>query len=557
MPLKKRAVLASIVALKVLLLLLLFWSMAADWAYIIDTTIHNLLFHQKYLAAVVYCAVFLLCILAIWITPFLKTWHVRIPLLVLFVLSFGFDQLILNITGTHLNVAMLRTIWIERSSDVSLDPYSMDITLIVFRSFIICLILALPTGSLLANRWTLIPVSAIASVAFVTFYTKGGTTNFPPPLTVASDAILAAISTDSHPVAAKVTYDETPSPLAQHIVYIVDESVRGDYIQLNNKKFSNTPFLSGLDEQLINFGVATSGANCSAASRMILRLGTRQDVVPGKQNPSDLQAGIFQYAKRAGFRTVVVDAWKEMAQYMDPTERSAIDIYVPVIDEPPYVRDNRVVEKLLEILADERPTFIYVAKFGVHFPYDLSYPSDSKQPSRLAILLRSIMNFSRKLGWPVDPNKREELVNSYSKAITWSVDGFFRRLEPSLDLRKTLLLYTSDHGQTMWEDGYKTTHCSSSNPHPGESYVPLFALTEVPSLEARFREGATRGFKRASHFDIFPTLLLAMGYKEKWVDNKFGSTLFDIPSLRHREFLIGGSLGTDDWSDGAKWVAVE
>jgi glucan phosphoethanolaminetransferase (alkaline phosphatase superfamily) len=549
-------VLMSIVAVKVLLLLVLFWSVAPDWAFIIDSTIHTLLFHQKYLAAVVYCAVFLICILAIWITPFLKSWRVRIPLLILFVLSFGFDQLILDITGTHLNTAMLRTIWIERSSDVSLDPYSMDITLNVFRSLIIFLILALPTGHLLANRWTFIPVSAIASVAFVTFYTKGGTEDFPPPLTVVSNAILAAISTNSQPVAAKVTYNETPSPLAQHIVYIVDESVRGDYIQLNNKKFSNTPFLSGLDGQLINFGVATSGANCSAASRMILRLGTRQGDAPSKQ------PGLFQYAQRAGFRTVVVDAWKELVQYMDPTERLAIDTYVPVIDEPPYLRDNRVVEKLLEILADDRPTFIYVAKFGVHFPYDMSYPSESKRPLWPAILPRAIMNFSRRLDGTMDPktmdpNKREELVNSYNESIAWSVDGFFQRLQPRLDLTRTLLLYTSDHGQTMWEDGHKATHCSSSHPHPGESYVPLFALTEVPSLEERFRKGAASGFNRASHFDVFPTLLLAMGYKERWINSKFGSNLIDIPSMRHREFLIGGSLGTNDWSDGARWVTAE
>jgi hypothetical protein len=79
------------------------------------------------------------------------------------------------------------------------------------------------------------------------------------------------------PVAAKVTYDETPSPLAQHIVYIVDESVRGDYIQLNNKNLSNTPFLSRLDAQLINFGVATSAANCNLASRTMLRHATRQN----------------------------------------------------------------------------------------------------------------------------------------------------------------------------------------------------------------------------------------------------------------------------------------
>jgi hypothetical protein len=78
-------------------------------------------------------------------------------------------------------------------------------------------------------------------------------------------------------------------------------------------------------------------------------------------------------------------------------------------------------------------------------------------------------------------------------------------------------------------------------------YVPLFALTESAPLERRFRQGAAHGFDRASDFDIVPTLLLAMGYKEDWVSKKFGTNLFDIPVLRHRQFQIGG----------AEWVTVD
>jgi lipid A ethanolaminephosphotransferase len=325
----------------------------------------------------------------------------------------------------------------------------------------------------------------------------------------------------------------------QHIVYVVDESVRGDYIQLNNNEFNNTPFLSGLDGRLINFGVATSAANCSHDSRTTLMLGTS----PNEQNASHLEAGIFQYAKRAGFRTVVIDGWKVRATYMDSTERSAIDVYLPVTDEPPYLRDNHIAERVLEFLADNRPTFVFVSKFGAHFPYNLDYPSASKSPSRLAVLLQAIMNFSRRLDVPMDSNKRDALVKSYSEAIKWSVDGFFQRLQPHLELNRTLLLYTSDHGQTMWEEGYKNTHCSS-DPHPGEYYVPLFALTEASPLEARLRQGAAYGFNRASHFDIFPTLLLAMGYKEKWVNSRFGSNLFDIPLMRHPQVSIRGPYDT-------------
>ena len=383
---------------------------------------------------------------------------------------------------------------------------------------------------------------------------KGGNQGFPPPLAVTGDAVLATMSPGSKGVAADVKYDGTLAPLARHIVYIIDESVRGDYIQLNNSRFDNTPYLTSLGGRVINFGVAISGANCSHASRTMLTFGTQPDEVFRKTNQPE--PGLFQYAHRAGFRTIVVDAWKNMANYRDTSEQSAIDAYVPVTDDPPHVRDNRVAE-LLELLADDRPSIIYVSKFGVHFPYDMSDPSPTKSTSNFAIQLRAIGNLSELYNEAIDLNRRDELVNSYDKAIKWSVDGFFQTLLPRLDLSGTLLLYTSDHGQSMWEDGYKITHCSTTHPHPGESYVPLFVLTEIPSLADHLSESAARGFDRASHFDIFPTLLLAMGYNEKLVDHKFGQSLFDIPSMRHRKFLVGGSLGTDNWLDGANWATVQ
>ena len=55
-------------------------------------------------------------------------------------------------------------------------------------------------------------------------------------------------------------------PIFNKIVMIMDESVRGDYISLNDATHDTTPFLKTL-ENLINFGVAISSGNCSHTSR--------------------------------------------------------------------------------------------------------------------------------------------------------------------------------------------------------------------------------------------------------------------------------------------------
>ena len=41
------------------------------------------------------------------------------------------------------------------------------------------------------------------------------------------------------------------------------------------------------------------------------------------------------------------------------------------------------------------------------------------------------------------------MVCHYPNAIAWSVDEFFRKLLPAVDLSKTLIVYTSDHGQSL------------------------------------------------------------------------------------------------------------
>ena len=41
------------------------------------------------------------------------------------------------------------------------------------------------------------------------------------------------------------------------------------------------------------------------------------------------------------------------------------------------------------------------------------------------------------------------MLAQYSNAIAWSVDEFFRNLLPAVDLHKTLIVYTSDHGQSL------------------------------------------------------------------------------------------------------------
>src|SRR5581483_4488613 len=120
-----------------------------------------------------------------------------------------------------------------------------------------------------------------------------------------------------------------PQPTGiRRIVMLVDESVRADYIDWTpGNPF--TPNLARLKSRLVDFGPAASGGNCSHYSNALLRFAAaRHGVGPTLlTNPT-----IWQYAKKAGFRTAFIDAQAafnrnpgKLQNFMTTEETRAID----------------------------------------------------------------------------------------------------------------------------------------------------------------------------------------------------------------------------------------
>jgi lipid A ethanolaminephosphotransferase len=176
--------------------------------------------------------------------------------------------------------------------------------------------------------------------------------------------------------------------------------------------------------------------------------------------------------------------------------------------------------------------FVYVDKFGTHFPYDESSPPDFNR-------------FARPDGtrFEYHRNTLDDLIGSYKNAIAWSVDGFFRELLPRIDLHDVLLLYTSDHGQNLWDDGTTFWRHCDTNPPASELWVPLFAFTGNERFRTALSASAAQSPNQAMHLDIFPTLLVAMGYDAAAVERTYGSNLLSIPAGRSRRFIVGDVNG--------------
>ncbi|RTZ96621.1 MAG: hypothetical protein DSY90_09945 [Deltaproteobacteria bacterium] len=89
--------------------------------------------------------------------------------------------------------------------------------------------------------------------------------------------------------------------MVKYIVYIVDESVRGDFLGINGHEKATTPYLKTVGKNIFNFGISSSIANCSEATRLALRSGLRRDQIPDFDYQALKQPTIWQYAKKGGF----------------------------------------------------------------------------------------------------------------------------------------------------------------------------------------------------------------------------------------------------------------
>src|SRR5438067_3090256 len=285
-----------------------------------------------------------------------------------------------------------------------------------------------------------IPIAAIAAILMLK--QGGGSEGLPRQFAQVSVGLIAGVKIAEAKVPQRLPVLLTPGPRqTDNILFVVDESVRGDYLDWTpGNPF--TPGLPQIKDRLANFGLATSGGNCSQYSNAILRFAASPRNLTASIRTSP---GLFRYAKRAGYRTVFIDAQATINRnpglfqnFMTKQEAADIDGYYTFpADTPTPDLDFRLLEVVKKELASGVPVFIYANKNGAHFPYDVDYPADRTifHPTMMEAGLSA-----------------QTRIASYRNAVAWSVDLFMTRLLGETDLSKTTLVYTSDHGQ-VFENG--------------------------------------------------------------------------------------------------------
>ena len=311
-----------------------------------------------------------------------------------------------------------------------------------------------------------------------------------------------------------------------HIVLIVDESVTGRYLDINSETGVPTPLSQAWPGVTIrNFGVAAAVTTCSIGSNVTLRHGgTRGDY----RRINATLPPIWAYAKRSGRRTVYIDGQRNhgrLQNRMTQTEAAMIDRFVQFDDVPVQRRDMAIAARLTDLLRSREPLFIMVNKVGAHFPVHDKFPDSMAvdKPMLPRGTHLDIADTGNRTGFEGQPEDWRRYRNSYRNTLRWNVGMFFEQLRKHADLSNTIMLYTSDHGQNLHEDGGAglSTHC---NPDPvkTEGEVPLVMLTGHRTTNDA--PGATPS-GQASHYQVFPTLLHLMGYAKRDIAPVYGMGL--------------------------------
>ena len=383
----------------------------------------------------------------------------------------------------------------------------------------------------------------LASTLWLSMQTHGILTNSTPlfkvPAAFAAHVLMR--STFEIPEREAVYFERSLPPKVSNIVVLVDESVTGQYLQLNGFRMPNTPFLSGGGVDLLNFGDATSVYSFTEYSHHLLQSGVRIEQLPDYEKRIYALPSLFQYAKRAGFSTALVDG-----QYNNPKHSRNpivqdtdyvryIDAYVSMQDEygdADASTDYKVIDEILDRLERRRGTndLIYAFKQGLHIPFELRYPPEGR-------VFTPTLDGDE---WNTD--KPEESANSYSNGVLWAVDGLLRYLVEGLASRgieDTVVVYTSDHGnrQHFAGDSRLTEYYS----------VPflIFPAKIADSLRTDLEVAVRLNKDELSHVDLFPSLLVLMGYDKAEVNRHYGYTIFDSMGGRTRTLFAGDIFGTE------------
>ena len=224
------------------------------------------------------------------------------------------------------------------------------------------------------------------------------------------------------------------------VVFVIGESLRNDHLQINGYERETTPYL--MEEDNLVSLADIYGAECFTHTS-VPQIMTRADSA-NPQRAYDEQSFVTIF-NDAGFRTTWIANQESVATYAYFMNECDTLIYVNG-DKSVYTFDKWLDEDILphleNELKDDNPKQLHILhSIGSHWWYNSHYTDEFE---RYTPVIKSRV---------VSSNTQEEMINSYDNTILYT-DYFIKETIDLIRDKKSILIFLSDHGESLGEDGY-------------------------------------------------------------------------------------------------------
>jgi len=276
-----------------------------------------------------------------------------------------------------------------------------------------------------------------------------------------------------------------------HLVLVVGETVRPDHLGIYGYARDTTPGLSAIRDELLLFRDVASTAHWTD--------GAVPGIV-GRTIDARHQGGLVRTMREAGYLT----GWLSNQEISDLFRDAHVADFSDGMYELLLRMDTALLPPFDALLRQGGPRqFIALHMTGSHFPYERQYDAQSRK-------FTPTLTDAGVSGNP-GPRFKAETINSYDNTLV-ALDRFLMRVIDRLraDPEPALLVYTSDHGENLFDDDRQRFMHALADPSKADTTVPLFFWAN-DAYRSRWPDAfaalSLHAKAPVSHTDLMPTLL--------------------------------------------------
>ncbi|WOD42903.1 phosphoethanolamine transferase [Hwangdonia lutea] len=221
------------------------------------------------------------------------------------------------------------------------------------------------------------------------------------------------------------------------LVFVLGESTARNRMEIYGYNRKNTPLLNAIKDSLLVYNnvISTDVFTLKALPKMLTSL----DVDSKKEN----HFNIVEVFNAAGYTTYWLSNQRPISYHDNAISKIAsrakmFKFYNHIIDKNTLVLDEILLPDYNNILKKPGKKAIFIRLIGTHFDYNKRYPS----------------TFNKFNANPKHKSKENITISHYDNAVFYNDFILYSILESLEKMNtKSALLYLSDHGENIYDDG--------------------------------------------------------------------------------------------------------